>query len=104
MNEQEREQFYKDAKAMREDLLFPWEQYGDLHSQVEAWRKRQAEIKEIAITDEELRCMVNLCPEKPGETVSLTASGKTVTLTYESRKKGLAELERRKEATKKGGR
>ncbi len=52
-----------------------------------------------------LKLMVELCPKKPGESITFSAMGKSVTLTSESRKRGLAELDRRKaaEASGRGG-
>lgn len=54
------------------------------------------------ISTNELKLMVKLCPEKPGESITFSAMGKSVTLTSESRKRGLAELERRKAADASG--
>jgi hypothetical protein len=50
------------------------------------------------ISTNELKLMVKLCPEKPGESITFSAMGKSVTRTSESRERGLAELERRKAA------
>jgi len=47
-----------------------------------------------------LKAIIGLCPEKPGESVTLTWLGQSVTLTSEARAKGLAELARRARAKK----
>lgn len=53
------------------------------------------------LPDDVLRSIVKLCPQKPGESLTITALGKSVTLTSESRARGVAELNRRKAAKKK---
>jgi len=49
-----------------------------------------------------LKAIVGLCPKKPGDSVTITVTGtkQPVTLTIESRAKGLAELARRSRAKK----
>lgn len=46
-----------------------------------------------------LRAIRDLCPSKPGEKVTLSSRGVSVTLTHESRQKAERELKRRQSAT-----
>lgn len=61
--------------------------------------KREQTIEDLP--DNVLRSIIALCPRKAGETMKISVSGmKSVTLTYESRQRGEAELKRRKAAKK----
>lgn len=54
-------------------------------------------MKDIRTIDTKmLKLMRDLCPKNPGESVTFSALGKSVTLTHESRKMANEELKRRK--------
>jgi hypothetical protein len=50
-----------------------------------------------------LRAMRDVCPNKPGDKVTFSLLGKSVTLTYESRQRANAELARRRAKAKAAG-